>query len=70
VRFEKVEFEEALAIAREEGARLRSLVQERARFRSAPRVIEGPRPAGREKYSFRMTVNGASYEVDVEETGQ
>jgi biotin-dependent carboxylase-like uncharacterized protein len=70
VRFEKVEFEEALAIALDERARLRSLAEERARFRSVPRIAEGPRPAGREKFSFRMTVNGASYEVDVEETGQ
>lgn len=69
VRFEKVEFEEALAIAREERDRLQSLVEERARFRSAPRVAAGARPAGREKCSFRMTVNGASYTVDVEETG-
>jgi hypothetical protein len=70
VRFEKVEFEEALAIALDERARLRSLAEERARFRSVPRIAEGLRPAGREKFSFRMTVNGASYEVDVEETGQ
>jgi biotin-dependent carboxylase-like uncharacterized protein len=67
VGFEKVEFEEALAIAREERARLQSLVEERARFRSTPRVAEGIRPAGGEKYSFRMTLNGVSYDVDVEE---
>ncbi len=69
VRFERVEFDEALVIAREERARLQSLVQERARFRSAPRAAEGVRPAGEKKWSFRMTVNGASYKVDVEETG-
>ncbi|MGC9373254.1 MAG: biotin-dependent carboxyltransferase family protein, partial [Thermovirgaceae bacterium] len=69
VRFEKVEFEEALAIAREERDRLQSLMEERARFRSAPRVAAGARPTGRLKCSFRMTVNGASYTVDVEETG-
>ncbi len=69
VRFEKVEFEEALAIAREERARLKSLVQERARFRSVPRVAAGGRPAGQRKYSFTMTVENTSYKVDVEETG-
>jgi biotin-dependent carboxylase-like uncharacterized protein len=68
VRFEKVEFDEALAIAREARARLQSLVPERARFRSVPRAVAGG-TVGREKYSFRMTVDGASYEVDVEETG-
>ncbi|KUL00775.1 MAG: Urea amidolyase related protein [Synergistales bacterium 54_9] len=67
VRFKAVSFGDALEAAREERARLRALASARAEYRSAPRGVAVPEMKRGQKRIFRITVDGAPCDVQVEE---